>query len=440
MIGLAIDTGLVMTGRRQIIAVSDGAALAAAGALSGDPTITDAVRQQRATERANQYAQLNKFDPTKTGYDLTIDFPTGTPASKKVQVEASKPVDLAFMKIFGMNQVTVTSGARVAEAAPLDVVIVQDVSISQLTMSHCMNPLSARGNILIDPNFTGDRETCDSIAAVYKSATGGYDYRATEATTTFDWPPRTNAATGYRTNVPWRPFARQQWAARYFVGKLDPRYDQVSLVSFSTAEGPNGSAPAKIQQGLTKNYNLVLDAIGYSPETPGEKGKAGLYPAGGTALAAGIRKGIEVLTADTNARANAVGAMILLTDGSATNNLDGTRPGSCNSSNLGPCSPCRQDAMNEAQAAAERGIVIYTIFVGSTAYEQDNALLMQWIADLTDNRKLEGNYTGTRNLPTGYGPVLNPPPTENYFRAYEQSELQNAYDLILQKVYTRLIR
>jgi hypothetical protein len=84
--------------------------------------------------------------------------------------------------------------------------------------------------------------------------------------------------------------------------------------------------------------------------------------------------------------------------------------------------------------------MIYTIFVGTSADEQLHGLTLQWIADLTDNRKLDGTYASPRNFPTGYTPPLTPSPTENYFRAYTDEELLDAYNTILTKIYTRLVR
>jgi hypothetical protein len=70
---------------------------------------------------------------------------------------------------------------------------------------------------------------------------------------------------------------------------------------------------------------------------------------------------------------------------------------------------------------------------------------MQWIADLTDNGQLDGNYTGSRNLPSGYGPAYDTAwfqanVSENYYRAETQAELEAAYQSIFNKIYTRLIR
>ena len=66
IVGLAIDVGMVMTARRDLVRTTDAAALAAAGALSGTPAETDAMRQGRATARAHEYALLHGFDATRS--------------------------------------------------------------------------------------------------------------------------------------------------------------------------------------------------------------------------------------------------------------------------------------------------------------------------------------------------------------------------------------
>ena len=436
--GLAVDAGLVMVHRRNLVRMTDAAALAAAGALSAPPSVNDAMRQARAVQRAREYATLNGFDPDDAGHSLQITFPTASPPRKLTRIEASRPVGLAFMKLLGFDQVTVSSGGRVAEAAPLDVVIVQDVSVSQLIWNFSMGNTSC----LVDPTYTGSRDPASDIPSSRLAC--GHAYTPSEPTTASQltyaqwWAAKQGTAA---PNVPWLPFARQQWAARYFVNNLDSRYDQVAIVSFSSS--------AQVHQNLTNQYNLALNAIGYSPETPGETGSAGLRPGGSTNIAQGIAVGLGVLTnfaPSGPARETAVGAMVLLSDGSTTVRLGQTSPqGGCYSQNLPACAPARQDVMDQAQIAANSGIVIYTIFIGDSNWERDNALLMQYVADLTDNRRLDGDYSGSRNLPTGYAPAFTPEElasvTDNYYRADPNypEELQAAYDSILSKIYTRLV-
>ncbi|MCL5026342.1 MAG: VWA domain-containing protein, partial [Chloroflexi bacterium] len=360
--GLAIDVGIIMNARRELVRITDASALAAAGALSGDPSVDDATRQSRATARAQEYAKLHGFDPGAAGNSMSISFPTSSPARKLVLVQAQRQVDLAFMKVLGKDTATVSSGAREGEASPLDVVIVQDVSSSQCVNNY--DTYASNGcQYIINP----------SNHSQLSASQHGYraDLATTNYTTNYPFPPISST----NPNVPWDPFFQEQDAARYFIDHLDPRYDQVALVSFSTRNSSDydpynnfgyATYNARIHYALTNNFSAVKDKIGYSPTTIGVSGIKGLFPSGKTDTAAGIQTGIQAVTG-TGARDTAVGAVILLSDGVATARLDGTYPSGCDSSHPQYCAACRQDAMTQAQAAANDGIVIYTIFVGTNA-------------------------------------------------------------------------
>jgi von Willebrand factor type A domain len=350
-------------------------------------------------------------------------------------------VALVFMRLFGLYQAVVTSSARQSESVSLDVVLVQDVSISQLVINHDMqaDPISGHNGLMKLP-YSGNTE-----AVPDGDRAPGYYYRPDFPTTDYHWPPTdtlhyaiTDTNKPGRENVPWEPFEQQQAAAHFFINQLDPRYDKVAVISFSDS--------ATTLTNLTNAFTNAHIAIGYSPTTTGQIGMIGMKPTGGTAMAAGISAGIAALTNYTYARQDAVGAIILITDGSATNRLDGSRPQGCNSGNLAPCSPCRDDVMAQARLAASKGIVIYTIFVGDAVFEQNNALLLQWVADLTDNGQLDGDYSGSRDLANGgWAPAYDAiwfqtHVSENYHLASSQSGLQQAYQAILEKIYTRLLK
>ena len=444
IIGLAIDVGLVMSARRQLARLTDSAALAAASALSGLPSESDGLRHARAEDRATEYVRMHGLDPSAPGCSLRVSFPTTSPARKLVEVQTSRPVPLSFMRIFGISEWIVSSLATQGESPPIDIVLVQDVSISQLISTHAMNDPDG----LVNPAFPLESRD-PSVPSAWYSPT--YEYRPFEPTTIYSWPPHSGSP---RTNVPWQPFATQQAAAHYFIDQLDPRFDQVAIVSFSTAASdghlPSGmnsySSPARVHQTLTSNFAAAHAAVGYSPMTPGQVGTKGLFPLGGTAMAAGIRVGLNTLTTFPPARKDAIAAMILLTDGSATNRLNGSRPSGCFSHDLPLCRPCREDVLAEARVAAEKGVVIYTIFVGDETWEHDNALLLQYASDLTDNRRLDGVYEGGGHqlLATG-GPAyeanwFRENICANYYRANSYAELEAAYRSIFQTIYTRLAK
>ena len=435
VMGLAIDAGLIMSARRNLVSVTDAAALAAAGALSGTPSESDATRQSRATARAREYALFNGFDPDVAGHTMSVSFPSSSPPRKLVQVESTRAVKLAFMKLFGVDTVTVSSGARTGEAAPVDVALVMDVSASQ-----CEQTSNAD---------TGGSGWCSMLRNPSNPTqfwSVPWPYWADQPTRT-NWPP---SSTPTRTNHPWKPFADQQYAARYFIDQLDPRYDQVAVVSFSSTV-PSGASPygtynseARVHQNLTNDFAAAKNVIGLSSLVEGQSGQLGLFPAGQTNIAKGIEVALNVLTTIPPARADAVTAMILLSDGSPTRRLNGTTPSGCSSSNPGNCTNPRSDTMAQTQVAKDKRIVIYTIFCGSAAFATNHALMLQWIADLTDNRRLDGVYTGSRDLPSGYGPAYDAAwfrdnVSDNYYLASDYAQLQEAYDSIFRKIYTRLV-
>jgi len=452
MAGLAIDVGVMYVARRELVRVADSAALAGAGALSsgepGEPN--DWVRQQRAVARAYEYARLNGFDAEAPGNTFSVEVIIAE--RKLVQVNATRSVPLFFMPIIGVHHATVSAHAEgcQAEAAPVDIVLVQDVSGSQCYSSHL--PGEGCDDIAMNPPTGGtDRpQEYDPEEPTWLNSPSRWFRNAKNA-----WWPGCRVGghwqlcpSGWATSInqPWEPFSLQQTAARYFVSQLDARYDQIALVSFSsggisTNWGPTYNARTWVP--LTNDLSQVIDAIGYSPLTDGEVGDQGLYPGGSTNMAAGIKEGVRVLTSSANARDDAVQVMILLSDGAPTVRLNGGSGGSgCNLQTGQNCDYARKDARDEADRAAEQGVMVYTVFVGTSTFAETQALMLQYIADRTDNRTLEGSYS---TLISNGGPAYD---TEyfqehispNYFIANSQEELERAYDQILERIYTRLVR
>jgi len=460
LIGLAIDAGVVLAARRDLVRVADAAALAGAGALSsGEPgQQNDWVREQRAITRVREYVALNGFDPDLPGniLDAEVSF-TGR---KTVTVNVTRTVPLVFMPIIGINTATVTAHGegREAEAAPVDIVLVQDVSGSQ-----CYGNMPRGMECAYIPRDPGHPDNDPSVLKPYDP---------TKATVRNQWDRWFNYGTSYSPswrpgcynpstgtwakctsgqqttiNEPWEPFSLQQTAARYFVSQLDARYDQIALVSFSS-NPPSGSTyygsyyNARTWADLTSSLSTVIDAIGSSPLAENEVGDEGLYPGGSTNMAAGIKRGVEVLTLSPQARENAVAVMILLSDGTPTTRLDGSTPSGCDVQTGEGCSLPRQDTMAAAQEAASKGVIIYTVFVGTAEFAESQALMLQYIADLTDNRHLGASYA---TLVSQGGPAYNAAwfqdnVSGNYFLASDQEQLERAYDQILERIYTRLTR
>jgi len=452
-VGLAVDVGIVLEARRDLVRIADAAALAGAGALSSGQAgaANDWVREQRAVARAREYAELNGFDPDASGNTFSVEVTLS--GRKLVTVNASRPVQLAFMRLVGINQVTVSAAShgRQAEAPPVDIVLVQDVSGSQCYNN--MPPGLECEYIARDPSdpdgSSNYYKPYDATKPTVRSLPGRWFYYSS-----YGWAPGCRSGSTWvkcssspatsPINEPWDPFSVQQTAARYFVSQLDDRYDQIALVSFSS---PGSSVygswySSRLRADLTHNLATVINAIGSSPLTEGQTGSPGLFPGGNTNMAAGIRLGVQTLTGSSNARENAVPVMILLSDGTPTTRLDGSTPSGCNLQTGTGCSVPRQDTMAQAQIAADSGVLIYTIFVGTPTFAQTQALMLQYIADLTDNHRLEGSYS---TLVSSGGPAYDVGEfqediSQNYFLASDQDELVRAYDQILRMIYTRLVR
>ena len=276
-VGLAVDVAMLMAERDALIRLTDASALAAASALSGAPNDTTAHNQ--AIARAREYALLHGFDPDDAANSFSVTFPASTPPRKLVQVTASRPVTLAFMPVLpGVPaSLPVSSGARQAEGSSLDIVIVQDVSASQCEQNY--NAESYGGgwcSMLHRPDYPSD-ERSDSFnpasVTTHEPQSGTYPIPGR------DW----FAGTSYY-NVPWAPFYQQQDAARSFVDRLDGRYDQIALVSFSSDVNSGESPYGQYNGEARTHYSLRLatdatktaikNVIGLSPATIGQRGVA----------------------------------------------------------------------------------------------------------------------------------------------------------------------
>jgi len=472
--GLAIDAGLVLQARRDLVRVADAAALAGAGALSsGDAgEANDWVRQQRAVARAYEYAELNGFDPDAAGHALFVEV-SFSGGRKLVTVNATRPVDTVFMRLVGIEQVTISAHGegRQAEAPPLDIMLVQDLSASQCFGTYAEKPAGQDCEYINNPFHPTNPDRAYELPydasepTILNNASRwvdySYPYTACNSSNSGCYPgcpPASGTGAWVRCpgndaslspiNQPWEPFALQQDAARYFVSKLDARYDQVGLVGFSWDYAAHYQDPygrdynARRWADLTTNVSTVMDAIGSSPLVDGQTGDHGLYPGGNTNIAAGLSVGLAELTTSPRGRENAVGVMILLSDGAPTTTLSGSRPSSCYEEDSYGCWPAREDAIEQAQAASDAGVLVYTVFVGTPTHAQRYALMLQYIADLTDDHELDGSYS---TLLYNGGPAYDAAYfqqniSQNYFVASNQAELLLAYDRILDMIYTRLVR
>ncbi len=192
-------------------------------------------------------------------------------------------------------------------------------------------------------------------------------------------------------------------AAKYFVKQLDPRFDQVGYVPYSS----NAEIVSEMQ------CLRRLGAASCTPQVITDTVIAALDNTsadGGTNIADGILKGIEVLSSDDPhyGRSGAAHIMVLMTDGQA------------NASPGGPCDddpelwpyddePANDCVIYYAHEARDNFIKIYTITLGWGAYEP----IMEEVASITG---------GT------------------HFHAERSEQLEEIFGEIYERMFVRLVR
>jgi hypothetical protein len=120
--GLAIDLGRFFVVRAQLSKAVDGAALAGARVLPAG--------ESRAVDAAEEYARMN-FDVefmSARDTQFTVSF-TPVQEAARVSVRGTAEMPLTFMRLVGLDQVTVPAFAE-AERRPLAVALVLDNSYS----------------------------------------------------------------------------------------------------------------------------------------------------------------------------------------------------------------------------------------------------------------------------------------------------------------------
>lgn len=111
VVGLATDGGLVFAQRRDLQNLADGAALAGAmqideGAYRGGGTV--ALEQTAARQAAETYL---------AGTDVTYTVTAGT---SSVEVNVSRQARLGFLRVIGIDGVTMRASARAAPRHGID--------------------------------------------------------------------------------------------------------------------------------------------------------------------------------------------------------------------------------------------------------------------------------------------------------------------------------
>ncbi|MCK6627125.1 MAG: VWA domain-containing protein [Anaerolineae bacterium] len=250
-----------------------------------------------------------------------------------------------------------------------------------------------------------------------------------------------------------QPIRSAQEAVKKFARKLDPKFDQLGIVAFST-DTPGTGRRSKLQCLTWATTQLGNPARCYDPSlgtpvtyTQVISAVEKQWPGGGTNIALGLREGLEELGVGTPGNAANSGVctaaigdgnacdrrgaarrvIILMTDGSPNNN-----PGSCNGSGgrpdlwdglLGTEDPDFECAMYFAFLASEANVTLYTIGIGAGA----NRDLLTAMATGTDPR---GGGTPYTHFVSKGG---------QYFPAAKPTDLDLIFDQILSNIYVRII-
>ena len=155
--------------------------------------------------------------------------------------------------------------------------------------------------------------------------------------------------------VPTQPMGAVADATREMLNILDD-LDSNDLVGMASY-GRIGYGPAE-----KPNHMSWLTADLASVRSRIDMLQAGMW-SNTTNIAQGIDKGVEVLFHSAAARPNASKFMVLLTDGNPNERRD--LSATCGEYEV--ASVCREDAKQAARDARRRGVVIYTVSVGSNA-------------------------------------------------------------------------
>ncbi len=174
-----------------------------------------------------------------------------------------------------------------------------------------------------------------------------------------------------------QPIRNALEAARHFVGRLNPRFDQVGYVSYSNSAVIRNELECVRRLGSDDcTPEVITDTVMYELD----RTTAG----GSTNIADGMRRGISVLSTVDDAlghhygRPGAAHVMVLMTDGEA--NLHTYCDGQCDDEDLWPDGDADKDCVVwYGRRARDNAIVVYTISLGWSADRE----LMNYVAELT---------------------------------------------------------
>jgi len=238
MVGLAIDAGMLYLTYGQLKRAVDSAAVAAANDFKRGETIarmTEAAKEVLRLQNVNvEDVDLNVYICDSNGdgirdaslqttvprfYDACPDTPTYAPR-KLIWVDAKLAAPLYFLHLVGAESVNLQTEA-IAEAAPIDLVIVMDTSESMAS------------------------DTIEALKPTYPDIVDNYN-------------PDGTIPSGCNLNNSCQPLKKAKDAAKALVNTLYQGYDRVSIVTFNQLAVVR---PIQNTQGITTDLSDDLTKV-----------------------------------------------------------------------------------------------------------------------------------------------------------------------------------
>ncbi len=387
-VGLAVDSALLYRAKQNLQRTVDSAALAAAYKL---PV------KANAEQAAYEFGRLHGYDFDPTTNPLVFNYPVYDPPRKVISVKGSTNFNFAFMSIIGIRS-TLVNAVGVAEAAPLDVYLIFDLSESMVYDTIRPSPWPPVG-------FTACN-TWDS---------GGYSDCIAKYC---NWARKCDPL-----DLHIKP------AAKFFIDKLNAQYDRVGVVVYD--QYGTQIIPLSNDFPAVKAAIDSLNAFDHQGSSNCAITRSPSYPDRACNKQTNIGDGIMIAhnSIASEGRLDAIWSMILMTDGKAnvyrqTASCNTCPPNcgvSCQYVHL--CDECQHAIdwaiLNAKDTWTRHETVIYTIAYGTNSPGFET--LMINIADWTDNGTFDGH-------------------TDNFWAAPDEAGLRTAFADIAERIYSRLLR